>query len=395
MPGLLAVAFLAGILTILGPCSLPILPLVVGAAGTGRSARVAGVLAGFAGTFLFTTVLIAGVLAAAGLTTQPLRLAAAAVFVAAGVLLAWPRAGDWLARHAPRSTAGPVALGPRGDLAAGLTLGAGIGLLWAPCVGPVMATVIAAAVVDGPGVDTVLVAIAYVAGAAVPLAAIALGGRAMAARLGGAVRGLRLRQGYGVVMLAAGLIVASGLDLRLQATLAAQPSQDTAAGDAAAEVATDGAADLVVPLQDLGPAPEFTGITNWINSQPLTMASLRGKVVLVHFWTFACINCIHVQPYVKAWYDRYAADGLVVVGVHTPELSFERDIANVRKAVVDDGVTFPVAFDPEFSTWRTYDNKYWPAFYFVDRDGVIRYYSAGEGGYDAAEAVIRELLAGS
>ena len=395
MPGLLAVAFVAGVLTILGPCSLPILPLVVGAAGTGRSARVAGVLAGFAGTFLLTTVLIAGVLAAAGLTTQPLRVVAAAVFVAAGVLLAWPRAGDWLTRHAPRSTDGPVALGPRGDLAAGLTLGAGIGLLWAPCVGPVMATVIAAAVVDGPGVDTVIVAIAYVAGAAVPLAAIALGGRAMAARLGGAVRGLRLRQGYGVVMLAAGLIVASGLDLRLQSTLAAQPSQDTAAGDAAAEVATDGAADLVVPLQDLGPAPEFAGITSWINSEPLTMASLRGKVVLVHFWTFACINCIHVQPYVKAWYDRYAADGLVVVGVHTPELSFERDLANVRKAVSDDGVTFPVAFDPEFSTWRTYDNKVWPAFYFVDREGVVRYYSAGEGGYDAAEAVIRELLAGS
>ena len=125
------------------------------------------------------------------------------------------------------------------------------------------------------------------------------------------------------------------------------------------------------------------------------MASLRGKVVLVHFWTFACINCIYVQPYVKAWYDRYAADGLVVVGVHTPELSFERDLANVRKAVSDDGVTFPVAFDPEFSTWRTYDNKVWPAFYFVDREGVVRYYSAGEGGYDAAEAVIRELLAGS
>ncbi len=395
MPGLLAVAFLAGILTILGPCSLPILPLVVGAAGTGRSARVAGVLAGFAGTFLLTTVLIAGVLAAAGLTTQPLRLAAAAVFVAAGVLLAWPRAGDWLARLAPRSTDRPVALGPRGDLAAGLTLGAGIGLLWAPCVGPVMATVIAAAVVDGPGVDTVAVAIAYVAGAAVPLAAIALGGRAVAARLGGVVRGLRLRQGYGVVMLAAGLLVASGLDLRLQSALASQPAEAATAGDAGPAGASDAAADLVVPLDDLGPAPEFTGITSWINSEPLTMASLRGKVVLVHFWTFACINCIHVQPYVKAWYDRYAADGLVVVGVHTPELSFERDLANVRTAVADDGVTFPVAFDPEFATWRTYDNHYWPAFYFVDRQGVIRYYSAGEGGYDTAEAVIRELLAAS
>ncbi len=395
MPGLLAVAFLAGILTILGPCSLPILPLVVGAAGTGRSVRVAGVLAGFAGSFLLTTILIAGVLAAAGLTTQPLRLVAAAVFVAAGALLAWPRAGDWISRHAPLPPPRPSPLGARGDLAAGLAFGAGIGLLWAPCVGPLMATVIAAAVVEGPGIDTILVAAAYVAGAAVPLAAIALGGRALASRLGGVVRGLRLRQGYGVMMLAAGLLVASGLDLRLQSALAAQPAEATTAGDAGPAGASDAAADLVVPLEDLGPAPEFTGITSWINSEPLTMASLRGKVVLVHFWTFACINCIHVQPYVKAWYDTYAADGFVVVGVHTPELSFERDLANVRQAVADDGVTFPVAFDPAFSTWRTFDNHYWPAFYFVDRQGAIRYYSAGEGGYAAAEAVIRELLAGS
>ena len=137
----------------------------------------------------------------------------------------------------------------------------------------------------------------------------------------------------------------------------------------------------------------MTGITAWINSQPLSIASLRGQVVLVHFWTFGCINCIHVQPYVKAWYDRYAAAGLVVVGVHTPELSFERDLDNVRAAVADDGVTFPVAFDPSFATWRAYGNHYWPAFYFVDRTGRIRHVHAGEGDYEGSEAVLRELLA--
>jgi thiol-disulfide isomerase/thioredoxin len=148
-----------------------------------------------------------------------------------------------------------------------------------------------------------------------------------------------------------------------------------------------------VPLEDLGPAPELQGITAWINSPPLTIASLRGKVVLVHFWTFACINCLHVQPYVKAWYARYAAAGLVVLGVHTPELSFERDIANVRSAVASDGVAFPVAFDPSYATWNAYHNKYWPAFYFIDRSGHIRHTYSGEGDYAASEQVIRELLA--
>jgi thiol-disulfide isomerase/thioredoxin len=148
-----------------------------------------------------------------------------------------------------------------------------------------------------------------------------------------------------------------------------------------------------VALEDLGPAPELTGITAWINSDPTTLAALRGKVVLVHFWTFACINCIHVQPYVKAWYDKYGADGFVVIGVHTPELSFERDLGNVRDAVATDGVTFPVAFDPNFATWNAYRNVYWPAFYFIDKQGVIRHEHFGEGDYDGSEAVIRELLA--
>jgi thiol-disulfide isomerase/thioredoxin len=145
-------------------------------------------------------------------------------------------------------------------------------------------------------------------------------------------------------------------------------------------------------LPDAGPAPELTGLTEWINSEPLTLAGLRGKVVLVHFWTFGCINCIHVQPYVKAWYERYADAGFVVLGVHTPELSFERDIDNVREAVANASVTFPVAFDPSFGTWQAYGNHYWPAFYFVDKAGRIRHVHFGEGDYEGSEQVIRQLL---
>ncbi len=396
MPGLLAIAFAAGALTILGPCSLPIIPLVVGATGTGRAVRVAGVLLGFGVMFLLTTVVIAAILAAAGVTTQPLRLVAAVVFVVAGVLLVWPRAADWLTRHGPRTATRAAGLGPRGDLATGLAFGAGIGLLWAPCVGPLMAGVIAAAAVEGPTAGGIAIATAYVAGAAFPLAAIAFGGRSLAKRLGEATRGLRLRQTYGVLMLAAGLAVASGLDLRLQTAVAASPP--TVDGQAmAADTTTAPSADPqpVVALEDLGPAPEFEGITAWINSQPLTMASLRGKVVLVHFWTFGCINCIHVQPYVKAWYETYKDDGFVVVGIHTPELSFERDLGNVRQAVADDGVTFPVGFDPAYDTWHAFGNRFWPGFWFVDRQGNIRHVHYGEGDYAGSEAVIRELLAES
>jgi thiol-disulfide isomerase/thioredoxin len=145
-------------------------------------------------------------------------------------------------------------------------------------------------------------------------------------------------------------------------------------------------------LDDLGPAPEFAGITAWINANPLTIASLRGRVVLVEFWTFGCVNCQHVEPYVKAWYERYAASGFVVIGVHTPELSFERDLGNVRNAVASAGLSYPVAFDPTYATWNAYHNGYWPAFYFIDRAGRIRHTHVGEGDYAGSEQVIRQLL---
>ena len=145
-------------------------------------------------------------------------------------------------------------------------------------------------------------------------------------------------------------------------------------------------------LPDLGVAPELRGITTWINSPPLTLAALRGTVVLVHFWTFDCINCQNVQPYVKRWYERYRESGFAVVGVHTPELDSERELDSVRAAVARKGVTFPVAFDPEYATWDAYRNSYWPAFYFIDKSGHLRFAHYGEGEYDRSERVIQQLL---
>ena len=271
-------------------------------------------------------------------------------------------------------------------------MGAAVGLLWAPCVGPLMAAVIAAAVTDGPSPQTVAVAGAYVLGAAIPLALIARVGQRAVAAMGTPRRRATLQRSFGALMVVSAVLILTGLDLPLE-TAASTFGLPNLAGVSATADMTVNPAPGSVALEDLGPAPELTGITAWINSGPLTMASLKGKVVLVHFWTFDCINCLHVQPYVKAWYARYASAGLVVIGVHTPELSFERDLANVRQAVTQDGVTFPVAFDPAYATWNAYHNEYWPAFYFVDRHGRIRYEHFGEGDYAASEQVIRELLA--
>jgi cytochrome c biogenesis protein CcdA/thiol-disulfide isomerase/thioredoxin len=402
----LGFAFVAGVLTILAPCTLPVVPLVLGGASGGGPRRLLGLFAGFATSFVGATVVVAAILASAGVTTDRLRIVALAVLGLVGLTLAIPRLAAALERRIParvtrlRATSGAQDRGLR----AGFAIGAGIGLVWAPCVGPIMAAVIAAAVVTEPSPLAVATALAYVAGAIVPLAAIARWGRRATAAIDGR-RGDRLRRAFGVAMTATAALVLTGVDVPLQAGLtAALPPQLGSALFAIEQqpavqqeliVLRPSASDRspAVPLEDLGPASELKGITAWINTPPTSLAALRGKVVLVHFWTFGCINCIHVQPYVKAWFDRYAADGFVVLGVHTPELSFERDIANVREAVAKADVRFPVAFDPEFATWNAYRNSYWPAFYFVDKTGRIRHVHFGEGDYDGSEAVIKELLA--
>jgi cytochrome c biogenesis protein CcdA/thiol-disulfide isomerase/thioredoxin len=402
-------AFVAGVLTILAPCTLPVVPLVLGGAtGAGRL-RLAGLFAGFGASFVATTVLVSALPAAVGLTTDGLRLVAVAILGLVGLTLALPRLGDWVARRIParagpfhRADAPVVAAPDR--FATGFAIGAGIGLVWAPCVGPIMAAVIATAIISGPTPAAVAIAIAYVLGAIVPLAAVAAWGRRVTSRMSGRAAE-RTRRAFGIAMAVVAVTVFTGLDRPLVAgaTVALPPQlasalfaiEEQPAVQEELTVLRPGNATTAdaVPLENLGPAPELTGITAWINSPPTTLADLRGQVVLVHFWTFGCINCIHVQPYVKAWYDTYAKDGFVVLGVHTPELSFERDLDNVRDAVAKADVRFPVAVDPEYATWNAYRNSYWPAFYFVDKAGRIRHIHFGEGDYDGSEAVIRELLA--
>jgi cytochrome c biogenesis protein CcdA/thiol-disulfide isomerase/thioredoxin len=397
----LTLAFLAGVLTILAPCTLPVVPLVVGSTLTGGRLRVVGVITGFGLAFVATTVLLASALAAAGLTTDLLRLLSGIVLALVGLALVVGPLGDRLGgRLDGVATVGTRMAGRTADdgLVGGLVIGSAIGLVWAPCVGPIMAGVMALAVSRGPSVETVAIATAYAVGAAVPLAALAVGGRRLLSALGDVARRARLQRGLGVAMIVVAIAVVSGFDLtfgsRVAAIVPAGPTSALAGGPPVGrQEALMTTEPAEIELDDLGPAPELTGITAWINSAPLTMADLRGKVVLVEFWTFGCINCIHVQPYVKAWSDRYAADGLVVVGVHTPELSYERDLDNVRAAVASSDVRFPVAFDPDFATWNAYRNAYWPAFYFVDRAGRIRHTHFGEGDYDGSERVIRQLLA--
>jgi cytochrome c biogenesis protein CcdA/thiol-disulfide isomerase/thioredoxin len=429
------IAWLGGVLTIVSPCILPVLPFVF--ARTGKPFLQSGLplLIGMAATFSAV-----GALAAVGggwavAANQYGRIIALIVLACFGLTLLLPRLSDAMTRPL-------VALGARlsesaqdaehgSAIWASLLLGVATGLLWAPCAGPILGLILTGAALQGASVHTSLLLLSYAAGAATSLAlALVVGGKVfttmkkslhvsewikrvlgVAELAGGAAIAAHADTGFlthlslagtnsleqsvldrfhpaknapqGAMMAAAGAAAASG------STAATSTATDAGGTQAMAQAAQPGSP---APLPVEGVLPPLDGAVKWLNSPPLTAAQLRGKVVLIDFWTYSCINCLRTLPYVKAWADKYKDAGLVVIGVHTPEFAFEKDVGNVSRAVKDLNVNFPVAIDDNYKIWRAFNNEYWPADYFVDTQGRIRAHHFGEGDYAGSEQTIRQLL---
>ncbi len=324
-----------------------------------------------------------------------------------GLTLIFPALSDRLTRPlvalgARLSQSADEAAGGRERIGPSFLIGIATGLLWAPCAGPILGLILTGAALQGASVGTTLLLLAYALGAATSLAlALLIGGRVFVAMKRSIGAGEWVRKVLGVLVLAGVAVIALGLDTstltRLSTTSTFAFEQGLAhrlgmkmpeANDSSAPAEKNGKLNLPVE----GQMPELAGATEWINSPPLTRPSLRGKVVVVDFWTYSCINCLRSIPYVKAWDERYRKDGLVVIGVHAPEFAFEREPANVRKAVADLGIRYPVAIDDDYALWRAFKNNYWPAHYFIDTQGRIRAHHYGEGDYDTSERIIRQLL---
>jgi len=397
---LVPIAFAAGVITAFTPCILPVLPIVLaGGAGAGTR-RPYAIAAGLITTF--TAFLLAGawLWGLIGISAKHQIQIGAVLLLALALTLIVPKVGELVER--------PFLFVTRrraGDLGGGFFLGASLGLVFIPCGGPVLATLTANAATDRVGGWIVAIAIAYAAGAAVPLFAIAYGSRGLAARFRQHAQAVRVAGG--VLMAAAAVVIYQGWAESLQTKVPgyAHWVQDATEGSSTAKTRLDrlgGKSNAVfvsrgqlvgkVPLKDYGAAPDVHDISAWINSRPLSLTGLRGKVVLVDFWTYSCINCLRTLPYLKAWDARYRSKGLVILGVHTPEFAFERDLGNVRAAVKRLGVGYPVALDNGYGTWKAYSNNYWPADYLVDQAGRVRDVHFGEGDYAKTERNIRLLL---
>lgn len=431
---LFLLAWLGGVLTIVSPCILPILPFVFARADKPFVRSGLPMLIGMAVTFALVATLAAVGGGWAVRVNQYGRWAALLLMAFFGLTLLVPALADRLTRPL-------VALGGRlsekadreDSLAASLLLGVATGLLWAPCAGPVLGLILTGAALQGANAQTTLLLVAFAAGAATSLGlALLVGGQVFSAMKRSLGASAWIRRAAGAVILVAVAAIALGVDTgfltrvsqtstaaleqslvnRLRppkesvllpargeamsgapAMMSANPAMMSASGASGGAMMMRARPGEGPALPVEGAAPPLDGAVTWLNSPPLTLAQLKGKVVVVDFWTYSCINCLRSIPYVRAWAEKYKDQGLVVIGVHAPEFAFEKDVKNVRKAVADLKIGYPVAVDNDYAIWRAFGNQYWPAHYFIDAKGQVRHHHFGEGDYDRSERVIQQLLA--
>ncbi len=410
---LILFAFVAGAGTALSPCVLPVLPALLASAGSGGRRRPLGVIAGLTATFTIAIVALASLVDGVGLPGGTVRTLAVLVLLGFGVSLLFPP----LAARVEAPLSRLARFGPRGrgeGFWSGLLVGAGLGFVYAPCAGPILAAVVSVSATQGTSGELVAVALGYAAGSALVLLLIAYGGRRLLDRLRAAGRGPAVQRTLGAVMVATAVAVAADLDVRFQTAIAddlpdvvVNPTRALERSGAVEErlaelrgrsrfAETETASARTAGLPVLGRAPDFTGNDRWWGTPanaPLHLADLRGRVVLVDFWTYTCINCIRTLPYLRAWDGRYRERGLTIVGVHTPEFTFEHEADNVSAAIEANRLRYPIAQDNEYATWSAWGNQYWPAKYLIDARGRVRYAHFGEGAYEETEAAIRALLA--
>ncbi|NNM43283.1 MAG: cytochrome c biogenesis protein DipZ [Chlamydiae bacterium] len=390
---LLIFSFLAGIVTVLSPCVLPVLPAILSAGATDGKLRPLGIILGLITSFSFFTLTLTALIEEFGISANILRNLAIFLVFAFGIVMLFPKLSNAFAKFTYFfATAGQKIQGIRkkDGFWSGIVLGVALGLLWTPCAGPILATITTLVATRGLSLDAVFLTLSYSIGTGVPLFFIAYGSQKIihsSRFLSKHAEGIR--QSFGVLMILLAALLAFHWEMLLEQKLIHYVPQVFIEKNPQIE---KGLKKLRGETSIQGKAPELVGIVGWINSTPLSLEDLKGKVVLIDFWTYSCINCLRTLPFLEKWDDNYRDKGLVIIGIHTPEFAFEKDRANVEKAVQTLGIQYPVALDNNYETWQAYHNQYWPAHYLIDQNGNLRMIHFGEGAYGETENAIRSLL---
>ena len=404
---LMLFSFLAGFVTILAPCIWPLLPIVLSASSGSGKQRPLGISLGVMTSFTVFTLSISYLEKFFHLDANIFRLLAVIIIGLLGISMMIPALGTSFENFV-NQVLSPFQnkLKQQGTgFGAGYTTGFSIGLVWAPCAGPILATIATLAATQAVDARVVLVTLAYVVGLGIPLFIFSL----LGSKIFGKMRQVTkytgiVQQVFGFIMIIAALLIYTNYDKVIQVKIleifpsygnflskvennevVAKQLGNLRGDKQSSHQETEG-------LSNMGQAPDFKEISQWLNSSPLTMAQLQGKVVLVDFWTYSCVNCVRTLPHVAGWYAKYKNNNFVVIGVHTPEFAFEKEANNVQQALHEFNINYPVALDNNYGTWQAYKNEYWPAEYLIDARGTIRHTHFGEGHYEQMELAIRQLL---
>jgi cytochrome c biogenesis protein CcdA/thiol-disulfide isomerase/thioredoxin len=426
MFSLLFIAFIGGFLTIAAPCILAVLPIILGSTiGHQNKFRPLAIVLGLTVSFTGFGILFTYVTTLFGISSETLRTIALVFLGIFGLALIFPAVFEKIIFELQQfskkllptkdpSIKSPIKTPKVKGVIDGFLVGASLGLIWVPCAGPILGAILTLAVTQSDLAKTILLMLFYSMGAGIPMLVIAYGGNLVISKLKFLKqRGEQIKKISGIVLLVGVTFIALGLDVKIQTALysifpqftkfeenllqqtggglGSQKPTEQSTSSTQTEIAKN--ADAIPLLEPTQKAPELTDTQAWINSEPLKLSDLKGKVVIVDFWTYSCINCIRTLPYLNTWHKTYKDEGLVIIGVHTPEFPFEKDVNNVKKAVKEYKVEYPVVQDNNFKTWRAYNNNYWPAKYIIDKNGYLRFTHFGEGKYEETEQVIRQLLA--
>ncbi|CEK11452.1 cytochrome c biogenesis protein DipZ [Legionella hackeliae] len=373
-------AFFEGFALIISPCILPILPIVLAGSLSGSRKRPFGIITGFVISFSLVAFFSRQLVQYSGIDLDLIRHISYGILLLLGIIMMSSFLSEKFTNLLQRmvGVTGLINNNPQGGFVSGIFIGSLIAIIWTPCAGPILAAVIVQTVLQKTTIVSFFILVSFALGAAIPMLIISLYG----IKIIETFRFFKTKATFFRKIL--GLIIIAAVAYMIYQ----ETTQSTSTAQTTIKTATMLQNGLWLPYK----APPIEGIEAWINSPPLKLSDLQGKVVLIDFWTYSCINCIRTIPYLKAWYNKYQNQGLVIIGIHSPEFDFEKNLANVQNAVKRYGIHYPVALDNQFATWRNYNNHYWPAHYLINKNGKVVYQYFGEGDYDVTENNIRYLL---